>query len=781
MRKILRSLPLLATIVAPLMGVGAETASDKWTVVTGKTAGQVVEEAKYLAALMGESLGRPVDVVAEERWNGDGHAVFVGDSAAAEAAGLTQSTLEAEEYAVKSVGGNVVVNGKAAIGGVYAIHEFLDKGLGIEHFDAFNRYLPTNAAPDLAHLDIRRRPDFKLRHIFEMNTWKSGPYPYLKALKASNCRVTNPIYGQSGNCHTFFDYQKDWPTNRTDWLAKDENGNPRRLVGKLGPCFCMTNRDAWEDFRRKLLKFIAEDEAKAAKFGERPPYIYHVSPNDGCGYLCKCPACAAITERRGESALLLDFINFLARAVPKDRPDIRVATFAYGSFVAPPKDDTKAEPNVIIDLTHVMGSYYQPIEEDVDSPYRSYVERWKTTGAELSIWDYWVFYWDRFPSAYHNVHTLGKDIRFYHAANAKYLRVENESCDTASFWSLKNWLGYRLMDDRDQDEKKLVAKFLRCFYGAAAPEMGELLAYMAERQKGAKEGPFSYGNYKQYECPPRPWLDQSFFAKTEDIFRRAEAKLPEGSHALLNVRRERVPIDFTLMNIYDDIAPSLTRDELAARYERCATAFAEERAADLPGRRRQIRSEADCCRKADEIRANQASLKPRLTIPKAPARARCGEWYDNNGFKTDRRLELDATVKDGNVLEIRLADHDVGPDKPKPGRQVWAGERWEVFLMDRHNDHVQVIADADGRFQVYLGGQTLGAAKGIGSEGVTVESRVKGGTWGMKMTFELDKLPLKDFYRGDFFRGSDMCNYAWAPTYGKNFQQRHKFGWIDFK
>ncbi len=85
----------------------------------------------------------------------------------------------------------------------------------------------------------------------------------------------------------------------------------------------------------------------------------------------------------------------------------------------------------------------------------------------MGIWDYWVFFWDRFPSAYHNVHTLGKDIRYYHSANAKYLRVESEACDTASFRSLKNWLGYRLMDDRMQDEKALIRKFLACFYGTA--------------------------------------------------------------------------------------------------------------------------------------------------------------------------------------------------------------------------------------------------------------------------------------------------------------------------
>ena len=769
-------------LVLTCVGHGASLADGGWTVVlAARAGGPIVEESKYLARVMGESLGRAVKVVREDQWGGDGRAVLVGESAAARAAGLAQEGLAYEEYAVKSVDGNVIVTGRDSLGCVYAIHEFLNKGLGVEHFDAFNRCVPTNVSPDLAHLDIRRKPDFKLRHIFEMSSWKQGPYPYLKALKASNCKVSNPIYGQPGNCHTFYDYQKDWPTNRTDWLSKDESGNPRRLVGKLGPCFCMTNRDAWEDFRKKLLKFIAEDEAKAAKYGERPPYIYHVSPNDGCGYLCKCPACAEITEKRGESALLLDFINHLACAVPKSRPDIRIATFAYGSFVAPPKDGTKVETNVIVDMSHVMGSYYQPVEEDVDSPYRSYIERWKSTGAELGIWDYWVFFWDKFPSAYHNVHTLGKDIRYYHAANAKYLRVESEACDTASFRSLKNWLGYRLMDDRNLDEEALVRKFLACFYGAAAPEMAELLSYMAERQKGGKEGPFAYGDYKQYECPPRAWLDKAFFERTEDIFRRAEAKLAEGDHALLNVRRERVPIDFSLMNIYDDIRPAMSRTELADRYERCTIPFARERASDLPARLRQIRSEADCCRKADEIRANRTALRPRLAIPRAPERVKCTDWYDNNGFRTDRRLELDATVKDGNVLEIRLADRDVGEKKPQSGRQVWAGERWEVFLMDRNNDHLQVIADADGRFQVYLGGQTLGNAKDIGSEGIAVESRMKGGTWGLKLTFELDKLPLKGFYRGDFFRGSDMCNYAWAPTYGKRFPERHLFGWLDFK
>ena len=64
---------------------------------------------------------------------------------------------------------------------------------------------------------------------------------------------------------------------------------------------------------------------------ERHPdtQVVEVSPNDG-GQHCCCPACKAIDDANGSpSGSLLDFVNHIAAAVEKVRPDLLVSTLAY--------------------------------------------------------------------------------------------------------------------------------------------------------------------------------------------------------------------------------------------------------------------------------------------------------------------------------------------------------------------------------------------------------------------------------------------------------------------
>ena len=780
----MKKLSFLLTVIASAISLSVLASSTgrhvAWTVVRPDAAGGFIQKySGYTASVMGEAFGGRVPCVKESTWNCQGRAVFVGDTAAARSAGFDPGAMACEEYAVKSVGDNVVVVGSGIVGTVYAMFEFLEKGLGVEHFDPWNRLVPTLPDPDLHSLDIRRVPSFRYRHIFDLSGWKDGPYEYRAALKASECRLPHPIFGSPGTIHTFFDYQRDWPTNRVDWLAKDEDGAPRSLTGKIGPCFCMTNPDARADFRRKFLGYIASDEDRMRRNGDPPPYIYNVSQNDSSAYFCKCPRCMAIENRTGASGLLLDFVNELASSVPPSRPDILVSTAAYSFTEAPPAGDVRAVDNVMVELAHTKGNYYVPVGEDTSSVFRAYLDGWSRRAKNIAVWDYWIFYWDRFPSVYHNIGRIPHDIRYYLSRGVKSLRIESEAANTASFFALKNWLGFRLMDDADADPERLVSRFFSYYYGAAGDEMRELMDYIAERQKGQYASVFDLG-CRQYEVPPRPWLDAEFFARCNDIFARAEAKTAGDARACLNVRRERIPVDISLMRLYDTIRPAVSREAIAARYEAEAGDFARsrEKPGRLGGQLMKIKSEADLCRKGDEIRRVIAAPRPRLRIPPAPGKVECREWYDNNGFRTERRLSILARTCGGDKLEIGLSDEDVGGTALVPGRQIWDGDEWEVFLMDVKNDYVQILVDPNGKIAVFT--SIGGRQRAVPPDGISVMSACTNGTWRVHVNIELGKIPVGRIYRGDFFRGTPACKYAWAPTNSESFREKHKFGWIDF-
>lgn len=56
-----------------------------------------------------------------------------------------------------------------------------------------------------------------------------------------------------------------------------------------------------------------------------------------------------LAEKYGESGLVIDFVNSIARSVKNEYPDIFITTLAYGPAVNAPKN-IRAESNVVVRL-----------------------------------------------------------------------------------------------------------------------------------------------------------------------------------------------------------------------------------------------------------------------------------------------------------------------------------------------------------------------------------------------------------------------------------------------
>ena len=771
----------LKTFIAVCVLAGSASLSADWSVVLGPSRWREVgEQAKVLAEAFEKATGERTAVVAEEKWSGQGPAILVGDTAAAREAGLLEKDMpESETYAVRGSGERYVVNGKGPAGKVFAIYEFLSKVLDAEVLDAWTFDVrPANAAK-LPTIDICRRPDFRRRHLTGP-CW-TGPYNLGAALKVTGAKLPNPQWGAPRACHSFYEYQKRWPKDRKDWLAKDEKGETRILTGHNGPCFCLSNREAKDFFKKQLLDFIRGDRERFAKMGLPAPTLYNVTQNDSCGYFCKCPECAAVTASRGDSALLLDFINELADAVRVPYPDILLETFAYEFTSEPPLDGTRPRDNVVIQACHTSGNFYAPVAEDPTSAFVPQLRRWAKLARHLSIWDYSTFFWDAFPSVYHNIDKIARDLRFYRSLGTDYLWLEDSGEANRTFYALMVYLQAKLADDISQDENRLVERFLAGFYGPAADEMRAYLELTSRLQEG-KTGNIFIPSSQFYKTPPRPWLDAAFVARTEDLFARAEAKCAPGSRALFNVRHERIPIDLTILNTYATSGSKLPISDIADRYEANAAAYARERTPkkNLEMRLAEIRSEADCFRRADEIAHNKANYHPHLDVPCAPAKVRVTSWYDNNGFATDRRIVLEAGVTDAGVLELSLADHDTSKAPLVVRDMNGLSDDFEIFLVNASNEYVQIIVIPDGRYVVYVAQDGKRARPREVPAVTLVASEIdkKDGAWRVAFEMDLKGLPVKDFTRANFIRSSTTCRFAWAPTYCKSFGVLERFGTI---
>ena len=474
-----------------------------------------------------------------------------------------------EEYVVRTEGRDLVLSGYGSRGPALAVRHFLTRICGCRWYDGWTRRIPKVNCLEIPDLDIRRTPSFFFRRIFMGCGW--GPDPAWRKPPYGMPRLPGRPIGRPGDIHTFYAFTRDWPKDRLDLLSMTPDGKRRPLKGAQGPNFCLSNPDGRQRFRKSLRGFIEQDRRDSKREGCEPPFIYCLSMNDCAEYLCHCPDCDRFQAAHGTSGLLLDFVNDMARDIAKDYPDIILETDAYAFAEEPPKGGMKAEPNVLVEVSRTKQNYYVPVEEDSGEAFGGYLKGWSKVAGLLGVWDYWVFYWDSFPAPYHNVHLIKRNLKWYHDLGTRMVRMESEQPNTASFRSLKAWLGDELMLDIDQDDRELIAGFMSGFYGAAAPEMAEFMELVAERQRGqvgkvfAKEG--VYAPTMGDKVPRRKWLDADFYAKAEDIFTRAEAKVRNAEEQVrLNVLRERIPVDLSLLYVYDIIRPSVSKDALARRY-----------------------------------------------------------------------------------------------------------------------------------------------------------------------------------------------------------------------
>ena len=736
---------------------------------------ELVEFAKTLQQVTGVKF----KIVTEKKLSATQKFISVGNTAFATANGADEAAMVPEMFTIRTIGDNIIINGKESIGKIFGLYEFLQEFAGCRYFDQANVIIPEIKRLIVPEINIRRAPSFRLRRMFTGNPNRQEFYDTSFALKKSYHPLAKAVYGTPGDIHTFYDFSKNWPKDNLKLLSMTPQGKRRRLVGRLGPNFCLTNGEARKLFKQNLYKFIAADRKNAAKYGYAAPVLYNLSQNDSSSYFCWCPDCSSIVKKHGQSGLLLDFINDIARDAAKKYPEIILQTSAYSFSKEPPKGDIKAENNVIVDLAHNVGNYYEPIATEKDPTFRNQISGWFRSAKQLSIWDYWIFYWDSYPEPYTNVRDIKSNLKYYFDIGVRMLRAECQGADITNFYALKHYLGYKLMDDITRDDRALVSDFMKGFYGNAAGEMEAYLDYLTARQRG-NVGKVFDDKTKQYKTLPRPWLDREFYAEAEKLFNRAEEKCANDERTLINVRRERLVIDLSLLHNYDNIRPVISRTELLERYGRNSrqqilTRF--KKANQAPALLK-LDNELEMFRRSAEIAALKKAPAPQMKISRRDKfDGTQVKFMDNRGFPVSRKITVESRLStDGKKLHLRLIEADL-VSKPKEARAIWNGDSWEIMLSGKDKKKFfQLLVPPSGK---YLSGVHRPKFEKIEVPGISVKSVIKGSNWQVDVVIPLSALPFERIEYGNFFRGSKALSYSWSPTFEASFGVVERFGKIN--
>ena len=435
------------------------------------------------------------------------------------------SSVTDDGFRAATTSGYLEIEGRGK-GSIYAAATVLERYLGCNYWGANEYEAPHRDRISLPAFDFIDNPDYTHRQSdcyaigadSVYRDWHRFEYP--SDLFAGNYWVHtfNPllpadVYGKEHpEYYAYFDGERH-PGKAVQW--------------------CLTNDEVFEIVAARIDSIFKAHPDKN---------MISVSQNDGNYTNCTCPTCKAIDDREGcPMGSLLHFINRLA-----DRfPDKQISTLAYLYSMKPPKYE-KPRPNVNIMLCGI-DCYREVAFPDNASgrEFKQALEGWSANCRNFFVWNYGCNY-DGFATPFPDYHVMQPNLQILRDNGVKMLLAGVVGVRGGDMPELRGYLISKLMWNPDADVDSLMTTFLRGYYGPAAPQIEKCLRL----QQGALLG--SRTPLWLYDSPVthKDGMLSPYMLRTYgEIFDKAESLVADNPVLLARVRRARLPIQYSELEI----------------------------------------------------------------------------------------------------------------------------------------------------------------------------------------------------------------------------------------
>lgn len=510
----------------------------------------------------------------------DAKAIFMGQTEYAKQQGISFAELDNEEWIIRTVDGNLILTGGRPRGTIYAVYEFLESQVGIHWYDLFTEHVPDKPNLIVQPLNLKGKPLFCYRDIWTSIQQRPGSprAPFKKRYKILKPRfhAANKLNGacsqltpEWGDCeklgtpshhHTLHWYLPPEIYFKEHPEYYPLKGGKRTNMEQIN----FMHPEVRAIFKKKLRKNIEADREKAKKQGTTAPKIYDISVMDRhVSPFCDSAEYMKIYKKEGgDIGPVLDFINEIADDIREDYPDVSIRTFAYSTTKKPPKN-IRPRDNVIIQFADYGSETCRPLTHPHNKQSLEYLQKWAKI-ATIMNYDYWRTYEGGFKVPTSIIRIIPKDIQTQYQLGGRLFFVESQGVTKDSFHALRRWLGAKMLENPHRDPEPLIQNFLKGYYGPAAELMNDYLAFLEKTVAETKERierpglGLSGGAISIYR---RPYLNFNYIRRCEEFLDKAEDACQEHPVCLRNVRRERIPVDNTLLALWDRFERSLQPGE----------------------------------------------------------------------------------------------------------------------------------------------------------------------------------------------------------------------------
>ena len=410
--------------------------------------------------------------------------------------------------------GNLVLSGGrgASRGTLYAVETFLEDAVGVCWWAPGVTEVPSTPTLTIAPRDTRYVPVLEYRDPFMKPAFDpqfavhnkiNGPYRALDA--AHGGQIT-----YAGFVHTFYELVPPAEHFKThpEWYSEIDG---KRTSDKAQ--LCLTNKELRDAVLKRVREWAVNNPETYLRDGG-PASIISISQNDWLRR-CECAECRKVEAEEGSPAgPLLRFVNSIAEEMEHDFPNVAIDTLAYMYTRKAPKI-TRPRPNVIVRLCSIECSFLQPLESDANAAFRNDVLDWSKICNRLYVWDY-VVNFGHYLAPHPNLRVLEPNIRFLLAHGVKgILEQGNNRAVGGEFEALKAWVLAKLLWDPQLKADALVDRFLRGYYGKAAPLLRQYIDLLHDRAEST-----GYYLTEQDELNA-PYLSLELLSKADALLRAA--------------------------------------------------------------------------------------------------------------------------------------------------------------------------------------------------------------------------------------------------------------------
>lgn len=509
-----------------LFASGIATADAQTVVVRrGKPAARIVTAhetpaettaAKLLQRFVTESSGSTLPLhtgIAPRR--GD---ILIG---AADTAGLTK-----DAFRVRTADGVLRISSGGGKGAVYGVITLLERYLGMEYYAANIYELDRRAEIIFPATEICETPAFRYRQSQGYGMAQDPVYRLF-------LRLEEPSDLFAGNLwvHTF---DRLMPAS----VYGDEHPeyysfiNGERRPGRASQ-WCLTNPEVFELAAEKIDSVFKANPDK---------HLISVSQNDSNFTYCRCEECEKVNVEEGApSGNYIRFLNRLAERFP----DKEFSTLAYLFTMQPPKH-VRPLPNVNIMLCDIDCNREVPLTDNATGQeFIRAMEGWSAISDNIFVWDYGINF-DNMVAPFPNFPILRPNIELFlkHHATMHFSQIGGSY--GGDFSEMRTWVVSKLMWNPAQDTDSLMLRFMRGYYGPAAPYIyqyeklleGALLAsgqrlWIYDSPASHKDGMLNAACRKRYNA----------------LFDEAERAAAGDSVLLRRVRLARLPLMYSDLEI----------------------------------------------------------------------------------------------------------------------------------------------------------------------------------------------------------------------------------------